>query len=80
MQPHTASPGAVVPSEGTNENYDALSTGEGDVDNNRLQLFRGETMPNFIKTGLVWSTVSGLDGGMTAGTAYVNATFGPSQG
>lgn len=68
---HIFSPTTKAKSAEVNENFTDLSQGVGDVDNNRLQLFRAETCFDFVQSGLVWSVVSGLNGSMTAGVAYI---------
>jgi len=73
---NTFSPNQVVPSAGLNENFTDLSTGDADVDDNSLRLFRAEAFNNFCAdaAGLVWSQTSGLTGAMTAGTLYITAS------
>lgn len=68
---HTFSPNQVIPSGQFNENFAGLQSGAEDNAGNSLLQFRGETLPNFVLSGLVWSQASGLNGAMTAGTAYV---------
>lgn len=68
---HTFSPHTKAESAKVNENFTDLSTGEGDVNSNRLELFRAEVFRDFVDTGLVWSIVSGLNGTMTTGVAYI---------
>lgn len=77
VQPHTASPGQIIPSEGTNDNFTALSDGTGATDDNSLRLYRAEIYPGaFIANsgGGVWSLVSGLNGAMTAATIYITTS------
>ena len=74
MQPHTATPGGVIPSEGTNDNFDALADGSGMTDDNSLRLHRYEASPGGFSpntSGLIWSLTSGLTGAMTAGILYL---------
>lgn len=68
---HTFSPNTRARSQEVNENFTELSNGTGDTDNNRLQLFRAETCFDFVQSGLIWTLVSGLNGTMTAGVAYI---------
>lgn len=68
---HTFNPNTRARSQQVNENFTELSNGIGDVDNNRLQLFRAETCFDFVQSGLIWTLVSGLNGTMTAGVAYI---------
>lgn len=69
---HTFSPNTKAQSQKVNENFTDLSTGAGDQDVNKLSLLRQETEVDFVVTGLSWSLVSGLNGAMTAGVAYVS--------
>lgn len=73
---HTFSPSTKAESAKVNENFTDLSTGEGDVDSNRLELFRGEALTDFVLSGFTWSLVSGLNGAMTAGVAYITNPSG----
>lgn len=70
---HTFSPITKVESAKVNENFTDLSTGDADTDNNRLQLFRGDTCFDHIVSGLLWSIVSGLNGTMTTGITYIKS-------
>lgn len=73
---HTFNPQTKAESAKVNENFTDLTTGAGDVNSNRLELFRSEVVTNFVDTGLLWSIVSGLNGTMTTGIAYItDATF-----
>lgn len=42
------------------------------TDSANPELRMSETLSNFIASGMVWSTTTGLGGSMTAGVAYVN--------
>lgn len=75
---HTFSPTTKIESAKVNENFTDLSTGDADIDNNRLQLYRGDTCYDHVKSGLVWSLSSGLNGTMTTGIAYVTSPTGLS--
>lgn len=68
---HSFSPNTRARSQEVNENFTELSNGTGDTDNNRLQLFRAEACFDFVQSGLIWTLVSGLNGTMTAGVAYI---------
>lgn len=75
-QPHTASPGQIIPSAGTNDNFTALSDGTGMTDDNSLLLYRNEMFGGFCTTtsGLLWSVVSGLQGAMAGGNLYLTVS------
>ena len=75
---HTFSPTTKIESAKVNENFTDLSTGDADIDNNRLQLYRDDTCYDHVKSGLVWSLSSGLNGTMTTGIAYVTSPTGLS--
>lgn len=66
----------IIPHAGINGNFEGLSTGEFDTEDNSLGLFRAEAFNPFSPTpsGLLWSQASGLDGAMTAGTFYVTTS------
>lgn len=68
----TFSPNTRARSSEVNQNFTDLSQGIGDVDNNRLQLFRSEVCFDFVQSGLIWSVVSGLNCTMSAGVAYIS--------
>lgn len=74
FSPHTKAESAKI-----NQNFTDLSTGDADVDGNSLSLFRAEAFQNFAQSGLVWSQVSGLNGAMTTGVAYVKNNIGKMQ-
>ena len=55
--------------------HDGLSDGSEDVNNNKLELFRSETLNDFVASGGVWSADSlgaSLDGSMTSIVAYIS--------
>lgn len=68
---HTFNPHTKAESAKVNENFTDLSTGEGDVDSNKLALTRAELFQSHVSSGLIWTIVSGLNGTMTAGVAYI---------
>ena len=71
MTKHTPySPGDPIKSAFTNYDIDGLSTGENDVANNSLQLFRQESFDNYFASGGVWTVTTGLTGTMTSGVMY----------
>lgn len=65
------SPNTRARSTEVNQNFTELSNGIGDVDGNRLQLFRAETCFDFVQSGSIWTIASALTGTMTAGVAYI---------
>lgn len=69
---YTFSPGTKAKSTEVNQNFTDLSTGVGDVDDNKMGLFRQETMVDYVQSGIVWSIVSGLNCSMSAGIAYIS--------
>ena len=68
---HSFNPQTKIESAKVNENFTDLSTGEADVDDNSLALTRSETLQDHAVSGLEWSIVSGLNGTMTTGVAYI---------
>lgn len=73
---YTFSPNTKAKSSEVNQNFTDLSNGTGDVDANKLALTRAEAFSDFVASGLVWSQVSGLNGAMTTGIAYVTDASG----
>lgn len=67
----TFSPNTKAKSAEVNQNFTDVTTGAADTSDNNLRLFRAESAANFVSTGLVWSTASGLIGAMTTGVMYV---------
>ncbi len=67
----TFSPLTKIRSAQVNQNFTDLSTGDADVADNSLALFRADAFYDFVNSGLVWSLVSGLNGTMTSGVCYV---------
>lgn len=76
---HTFSPNTKAKSSQVNENFTDLSTGDADVDNNSLLLYRAETQRDFVFSGCVWSVASGLNGSMTTGVIYIKDNNGKAQ-
>ncbi len=72
-------PRTKIKSSEVNQNFTDLSTGAGDVADNRIQLFRGDTLYNFVQSGLIWTQTTGLVGSMTLGVAYVTDASGYMQ-
>lgn len=68
---HTFSPNTLAESSKVNDNFTDLSTGDADTEDNSLRLFRSEIVSDFVQSGLLWSTISGLDAGMSSGVAYI---------
>ncbi len=67
----TFSPNTRIKSTQVNQNFTDLGSGAGDVDGNRLQLFRAETCFDFTQSGLIWTQTSGLNGSMSVGVCYI---------
>ncbi len=67
-------PRTKIKSSEVNQNFTDLASGAGDLDANRLQLFRGEACFDFTQSGLMWTQVTGLNGTMTLGVAYIADT------
>ena len=71
---HSFSANTRIRSQEINENFDEVTNGSGDTDDNSLALMREDLMFDFVQSGLIWSTVSGLDGTMTAGIMYMEVS------
>ena len=69
---YTFSPATKAESAKINQNFTDLSTGVGDVDNNRLQKASQEIFFDHIASGGVWSITSGLTCAMTAAVGYIS--------
>ncbi len=69
---YTFSPATKAESAKINQNFTDLSTGVGDVDDNKLALLRQDIWNNFALSGLVWSKTVTLTGAMTTGIAYIS--------